>query len=81
VTADSGNRPKSVTFDRNDWSRSAETSGHVAPEPPVTFGRNTHPRAYGLLSAKSFCGMQVNNRRDSGASFPFRASVLRTQLD
>jgi hypothetical protein len=41
VTADSGNRPKSVTFDRNDWSRSAETSGHVAPEPPVTFGRNT----------------------------------------
>jgi hypothetical protein len=41
VTADSGNRSKSVTFDRNDRSRSAETSGHIAPELPVTFSRNT----------------------------------------
>jgi hypothetical protein len=42
VTADSGNRPKSVTFDQNDRSRSAEISGHVAPKSPVTSGRNTH---------------------------------------
>lgn len=32
VTADSGNPEKSVTFDRNDRSRSAEISGHLRPE-------------------------------------------------
>jgi len=41
VTADSGNWPKSVTVDRNDRTRSAETSGHVDPKLLVIFGRNT----------------------------------------
>jgi hypothetical protein len=42
VTTDSGNRAKSVTFDRNDRSRSPGISGHVAPKSPVIFFRNTH---------------------------------------
>jgi hypothetical protein len=42
VTADSGKSGKSVTFARNDRSRSIGMLGHVRPESSVTLGRNTH---------------------------------------
>jgi hypothetical protein len=35
------NLPKSVTFDRKERSRSAETGGHGAPKSAVTIDRNT----------------------------------------
>ncbi|MDR3483175.1 MAG: hypothetical protein P4L91_20965 [Burkholderiaceae bacterium] len=41
MTTDSGNGTKSVTIDRNGWSRCAGTSGHDSPEWAVTLGRNT----------------------------------------
>jgi hypothetical protein len=44
VTADSGKPGKSVTFARNDRSRSIGMLGHVRPESSVTLGRNTHRR-------------------------------------
>ncbi|MGK5048653.1 hypothetical protein ACQ4WP_22575, partial [Janthinobacterium sp. GB4P2] len=35
-------RPKSVTIDRNGWSRWTEMTGHDRPESLVTIDRNTH---------------------------------------
>ena len=55
VTADSENQPKSVTFDRKDRSRSAEISGHVAPESPVTFGRNMQPTSVNTFRVQEWC--------------------------
>src|SRR5471032_3381188 len=36
-------RPKSVTIDRNGWSRWTGMTGHDRPESLVTIDRNTHP--------------------------------------
>jgi hypothetical protein len=44
VTADSGKPGKSVTFARNDRSRSIGMLGHVRPESSVTLGRNTQKK-------------------------------------
>jgi hypothetical protein len=45
VTGDSGHSRKSVTFERNERSRSAGTAGHVQAESAVRLARNTHSRA------------------------------------
>ncbi len=44
VTDDSGRSRKSVTFERNERSRSARTAGHVQAESVVTMLRNTQQR-------------------------------------
>ena len=43
VTGDFGNRPKSVTINRNGRSHLSETAGHALPKWAVTMGRNTQP--------------------------------------
>jgi hypothetical protein len=42
VTGDSGHGRKSVTFERNERSRSAGTAGHVQAESAVRMVRKTH---------------------------------------
>jgi hypothetical protein len=37
-----GEPPKSITFDRNSRSRSAETTDYIRTKWPVTIARNTH---------------------------------------
>jgi hypothetical protein len=51
VTTDSGRGTKSVTIDRNGWSRCAGMTGHDIPEWAVTMGRNTHLLRAGDISA------------------------------
>jgi hypothetical protein len=50
VTGDSGHSRKSVTFERNERSRSAGTAGHVQPESAVRLARNTHYSANDRLN-------------------------------
>jgi uncharacterized membrane protein len=48
VTGDSGHSRKSVTFERNERSRSAGTAGHVQAESAVRLARNTQLAISGL---------------------------------
>jgi hypothetical protein len=65
VTDDSGQSRKSVTFERNERSRSAGTAGHVHAESVVTRARNTHVTAlngvgYAVLLDETERGAQCN---------------------
>jgi hypothetical protein len=53
VTGDSGHSRKSVTFERNERSRSAGTAGHVQAESAVRMVRKTHLASPTRKSVKS----------------------------
>ena len=58
VTDDSGHGRKSVTFRRNERSRSTGTAGHVHPESVVTRARNTH------MGEQVIDALQVGSKHD-----------------